>query len=630
MEGRLPRKLAAILYADVAGYSRLTGQDEDATHRRLSEYLDLISATVEDHRGRVMHYAGDAVLAMFDAVVDALSCSAHIQRELTIQNDDLPEDRRVRFRIGVNLGDVIEDRGDIYGDGVNVAARLESLAEPGGICVSEAVRSSVGTRLPLEFAFLGERQVKNIAEPVRAYRVRLTAGASLPDVELPEPRPTLGKRRISRRASVAIAGTIVAVFAGLLYWLAPWSDLDGLTSLDRAGAPSTDKPSVAVLPFTNLGDDPAKEYFGDGVTNDIITDLSKFSNLFVIASNSVFAYKGRSVNIQKVGRELKVRYVLEGSVQNLDDRIRVNAQLIDATSGHHLWADRYDENMSNLFDVQEQITKRIVRTLAVRITDIERDRAFARPTENLEAYHHVSRGRALVARLERGTNFEARRSFRQAIELDSEYAAAHSGLGWTYLYPVLYGWVDSPVAALNKAHELAQTAVALDEFSVDSYRLLGRVHLLRRQYDAALVELERAIALNPNDARSYADQGVALVWSSRPDGAIVALETALRFDPNMAPEALWNLGLAEYLKGRYKDAKTTLERSVAKNPDFVFSRIALAATYGRMGQLREAHREAAAIRKLDPFFDAGRFGQLFRDPEDAAHLVDGLRRAGLE
>jgi tetratricopeptide (TPR) repeat protein len=232
--------------------------------------------------------------------------------------------------------------------------------------------------------------------------------------------------------------------------------------------------------------------------------------------------------------------------------------------------------------------------------------------------------------LERTANFEARKSFRQAIEFDSELAAAHSGLGWTYLYPVLYGWVDRPVAAMNQAYERAQTAVALDEFNVDGHRLMGRVHLSRRQYDAALVELERAIALNANDARSYADQGVALVWSSRPDGAILALETALRFDPKMAPEALWHLGLAYYLKGRYEDAKVTLERSVAKNPDFVLSRIALAATYGQMRKTQDAQRQAATIRKLDPYFDAGTFGKLFRDPEDAARVVDGLRRAGMK
>ena len=622
---RLPRKLAAILYADVAGYSRLTGDDEDGTHRRLSEYLDLISASIESYEGRVIHYAGDAVLADFESISNALICAAIVQRKLKLRNEDLPGDRKVQFRIGVNLGEVIVDRNDIYGDGVNVAARLESLAEPGSICISESVQTAIGRKLPLDYEFIGEQSVKNIARPVRAYRVQ-----SAPDVELPEPSVMPRKRRMSPRVGAAIAGTTVAVFAGLLYWLAPWSALDGLAPIGLAGDPSAEKPSVAVLPFTNLGDDPAQEYFSDGVTNDIITDLSKFSNLFVIASNSVFTYKGRAVNIQEVGRELGVRYVLEGSVQNLGDRTRVNAQLINATSGHHLWAERYDENMSNLFDVQEQITKRIVRTLAVRISDIERDHAFARPTENLEAYHHVLRGRALVTRLERGANFEARKSFRQAIELDPEYAAAHSGLGWTYLYPVLYGWVDAPVAAMNQAYELAQTAVALDEFSIDGRRLMGRIHLTRRQYDAALVELERAIALNPNDARSYADQGVALVWSSRPNGAIMALETALRFDPNMAPEALWNLGLAYYLNGRYEDARTTLERSVAKNPDFVLSRIALAATYGRLEQVQDAQREAAEVRKLDPFFNIGSFGQLFRNPEDAAHLVDGLRRAGLE
>jgi TolB-like protein/Flp pilus assembly protein TadD len=385
-----------------------------------------------------------------------------------------------------------------------------------------------------------------------------------------------------------------------------------------------------VLPFSNLGDDTSQEYFSDGITNDIITDLSKFSNLFVIASNSVFTYKGRPTKVQDVGRELGVRYVLEGSVQRLENRVRVNAQLIDARSDRHLWAERYDEELENLFDVQEKITSRIVGTLAVRITDLERKRVVAKPTRNMEAYDYVLRGRALVRTLTRVANFEAREMFRQAIELDPDYASAVSGLGWTYHLPVLYGWVGSPIPALERSEELAQKSLALDELNVDAHRLMGRVHLQRRRYDAALIELERAIALNPNDAASYADQGLALVWSSQTDGAIFALEMALRFDPKMAPEALWHLGFAYYLKGRYEDARTTLERSVALNPDFPLSRIALAATYGQLGREAAAGREADAIRRLDPFFRVETFGRLFRNPEDAAHVATGLRKAGFE
>jgi len=318
---RLPRKLAAILYADVAGYSRLTGEDEDATHRRLSDYLDLIAITVKSHRGRVMHYAGDAVLAMFEAVVDALSCAAQVQRELQLRNENLPDNRKVQFRIGLNLGDVIEDRGDIYGDGVNVAARLESLAEPGKICISESIRTAVGKKLPLSYEFMGEQQVKNISDPIRAYKVRLASNAATED---------------------QIADSIALELPG--------------------------KPSIAVLPFTNISADPEQEYFADGMTDDIIAALSQISALFVIARNSAFAYKGKSVKVQDIARDHGVRYVLEGSVRKSGRRVRITAQLIDAIDGHHLWAERYDRGLQDIFEIQDEIARKIAIEMQIELT----------------------------------------------------------------------------------------------------------------------------------------------------------------------------------------------------------------------------------------------------------------------
>ncbi len=326
---RLPRKLAAILYADVAGYSRLTGEDEDPTHRRLSEYLDVFSEIIERHHGRVMHYAGDAVLAMFEAVVDSLSCAAFIQRELEIRNEELPEAQRVLFRIGVNLGDVIEDRGDIYGDGVNIAARLESLAEPGGICISESVHTAVAEKLPLDYEFLGEQSVKNIAKPVRVYRARLQ-----PDVELPLPPAAPAPEGVGRRrpplvivaASLLLIGVLAAT--GLGYWK-PWEITEELAAPAGMARPRPELPSIAVLPFTNMSGDPEQEYFSDGIAEDIITDLSQLSSLAVIARHSSFSYKGVSAKAEDIGKDLGVRYLLEGSVRKAGNRVRITAQLID-------------------------------------------------------------------------------------------------------------------------------------------------------------------------------------------------------------------------------------------------------------------------------------------------------------
>ena len=323
MEDRLPRKLAAILYADVAGYSQLTGEDEDTTHRTLSEYLDLIASTVATHRGQVMHYAGDAMLAKFDAVVDATSAAVAMQNALKIRNEAVPDERKVQFRIGVNLGDVIEDRGDIYGDGVNVAARLESLAEPGGICISDAVRSAIGKKLHLDYEDMGEQQFKNIADPVRTYRVLLCVSESPTDI-LKTPLPS-----------------------------------------------RSDKPSIAVLPFTNMSGDPEQEHFSDGITEDIITDLSKVAGLFVVARNSTFTYKGEAVNVQQVGKELDVRYVLEGSVRKAGNRTRITGQLVDGSTGGHLWAERYDRDLTDIFAVQDEIARSITGALKATLAPEE-------------------------------------------------------------------------------------------------------------------------------------------------------------------------------------------------------------------------------------------------------------------
>jgi TolB-like protein/class 3 adenylate cyclase len=615
----LERRLAAILAADVVGYSRLMGEDEVGTLAALKAHREaLIDPKIAEHQGRIVKTTGDGMLVEFPSVVEAVQCAVEIQTGMAERNAEVPEDRRMLFRIGINVGDIIIEGDDIFGDGVNVAARLEGLAEPGGICVRRTVRDHVRDKLPLVFEDMGEVEVKNIARPVRVFRIIVD-----PDMASTVIRRTKSTR-YGRRLALASGSILAITIAASLAWLQPWQPTPAL-DLSSASA----RPSIAVLPFTNLNRNPEQEYFSDGVTNDIITDLSKFHDLLVIASNSVFTYKGEAVNVQEVGRELGVRYVLEGSVQRVGERVRINAQLIDATTGHHLWADRYDDAARNLFQLQDQITSHIVRTLAVQLTDFEQERAFAKPTHDLEAYDYVLRGRQRLLRFGRADNFEARDLFRKAIELDPSYADAYAGLGWTYLNAFLFGWTSAPKDALERSEKLAQQALAIDASSVDGHRLLGRVYVNRRRHDLAMVELERVITLNPNNAQSYAEQGIVLVWSGRPDGAITSLEIARRFDPNMNAESLAHLGLAYYLKERYADAVKFLERSLAQNPDFQFGHQVLAAAYGQLGRAREALREADAVRRLYPFFDVDEYGRQFRDPAHAAHVTDGLRKAGL-
>jgi len=619
VEERVQRRLAAILAADVVGYSRLMGEDEEGTLAVLKAHrAALIDPKIAEHQGRIVKTTGDGMLVEFASVVEAVQCAVEIQKEMAERNADVAEDRRMLFRIGINIGDVIIEGDDIYGHGVNVAARLEGLADPGGICVQRAVRNQVRDKLPVVFEDLGEVEVKNIARPIRVFRV-------LPEGVTPKPPKRRGAgppSRVQLLATTVLALLIAA--GGIGFWLKPWASESVF-----AASPLSAKSSIAVLPFTNLSKDPEQEYFSDGITNDIITDLSKFHDLFVIASNSTFVYKGKPVNVQQVGRELAVRYVLEGSVQRSGERVRINAQLIDATTGGHLWAERYDEEIDDIFDLQDRITKRIVRTLAVRLTDIELDRVSVKATRDLEAYDYVLRGREQLLRFDSAGNFEARDLFRKAIKLDTSYADAYAGLGWTHLNAFLFGWTDAPMEALERSQKLAQQALAISDGSVDGHRLLGRIYLNRHQHDLAMVELERAIAQNPNDAQSYAEQGILLVWSGRPDGAVTSLEIALRFDPKMNAESLAHLGLAYYLNRRYGEAVKFLERSIGQSPDFQFGHQILAAAYGQLGRSQEAFREADAVRRLYPFFQVDEYGRQFRDPEHAAHVIDGFRKAGL-
>jgi len=614
----MQRRLVAVMSADVVGYSALMAVDEEGTLARLKAHREeLIEPTIVDHGGRVVKLMGDGILAEFTSVIQAVRAGIYVQRELALRNKDRPDEHQIVFRIGINQGDVIIDGDDIYGDDVNVAARLQERATPGGICISERVFSNIRGKIDVGIDDLGDQELKNIPEPVRVYRVLLG-----PDAGNVKPL-TLLKKFSFRLPVLAVSFTFV-LLGGLVVWF--WL---GSFAPDQIGPRAGGKPSIAVLPFANLNKDPKYDYFSEGITNDIIIDLSKFQNLLVIASNSVSGYTGKTVNVEDVSREMGVRYVLKGSVLKRGEQVRINAQLIDGTTGQNLWAERYDESTNNIWGIQAEITGRIVRTLAVRITEIEQQRVLAKPTDNFEAYEFLLKGQALLARQSRNENFEARKLFRRAIELDPNYATAYSGLGWTYYEAVQWGWTGSPQQAVQQAYDLSQKALSLEASDIFGRRLLASIYSLRRQHDLALIESERLIAINPNDAGSFAQQGIALTWLGRPEGAILALERALLFDPDMKTDIFWHLGLAYYLTKRYADSAAVLERNIGRKANPFWDYLLLAAVYGQMDRTQDAARAAKAVRQIDPLYKRLlRFGQ-FENSSDTEQVNEGLRKAGL-
>jgi TolB-like protein/class 3 adenylate cyclase len=558
VEERLPRKLAAILYADVAGYSRLTGEDEEGTHRRLSKYLDLISTDIGGHNGHVVHYAGDAVLADFGTVADALICAAAIQRGLSLRNEDVPEERKVQFRIGVNLGDVIEDRGDIYGDGVNVAARLESLADPGGICISESVHTAVGNKLPFDYEYMGEQEVKNIAKPVKAYRARLQSSAELP---APSKAQKPGKRTPPYITVAAVAALVVGT--GVLGWLKPWEPREEPASIERMAFPLPDKPSIAVLPFTNMSAEPEQEYFADGITDDLITDLSKLSGLFVIARNSTFVYKGKPVNVRQVAEELGVRYVLEGSVRRSGGEIRVNAQLIDALSGGHLWAERYDSSMNDVFDVQDEVTRNVVAALEVHLTDKEQEARARQETNSPEAYDAFLRGRAHYDLYSKDDFAKAISYLAKAIQLDPNYARAHGVLAAVYRTVGYDEWAPAFGMSFDESQEKMEHHLkeALKDPTPLAHHIASRLLTVQGRSDEALAEAKRAVDLDPNDVDGYTALARIYIKTGKAAEALEASKKARRLDPqgDVRGKYSYRLGESYFHLDRFEESAAEFE-----------------------------------------------------------------------
>ena len=583
------RKLAAILAADVAGYSRLMGADEAGTHARFKALREqLIEPKIAEHRGRIVKLAGDGVLVEFSSVVDAVQCAVEVQQCIAVCNADLEPEQRIELRLGINLGDVIIDGDDIYGDGVNVAARLEGLALPSSVCVSDVVHQMVRGRIDLAFEDLGEQQVKNIAQPVRVWR-------------------WINDDSVAKRP---------------------------LSGTGKVTAPTLpDKPSIAVLPFNNLSRDPDQEYFSDGLTEDLITDLSQLSGLFVTARHAVFPYKTRPATPQEVAKDLGVRYVLEGSVRRAANRVRINAQLIDATTGFHLWAQRYDRDLEDIFDLQDEITRAIVGALEVHLTPREQAGIERRYTENLEAYDLFLQARERYWRRTREGVAQARTTLERAITLDPTFAAAHALLAEIYRSEWWFGWRDEE-HALDRALELARKGVALDDSLPFAHMFLGWIHLWRKEHDQAIAAAKRCLALDPNNAEGHARLGNTLELAGRPAEGLPFIETAMRLDPHYPFLYVFWLGNAFHSMQRYDEAVAAYRRVISRTPDFLYVRLFLAAVYAQQGRIDQAKVEAGEALRISGGFGAFSVQRVaqrlpLKDAGALARLVDGMRQAGL-
>jgi len=627
------RKLTAILSADVAGYSRLMQDDESATVETLESYKQAFFDLIKQHRGRVVDSPGDNLLAEFASVVDAVQCAVAVQKEFHAHNAELPENRRMLFRIGVNLGDVIEEGDRIYGDGVNIAARLESLAEPGGICISKTAFDHIESKLPFGYEFIGEQTVKNIAKPVGAYKVVLES--RITNKKGTKPAAKDSRRRI---LAFSLAGVLL-ILASVALWqfiLRPATAPQATPPTEKVDPkqmafPLPEKPSIAVLPFVNMSEDKSQEYFSDGLTEDIITALSMTPKLFVIARNSTSVYKGKPVNVQQVSRELGVRYVLEGSVRRADDQLRITVQLVDATTGNHLWAERYDRRMKDIFAVQDEITMKIINALEVKLTKGEQARLTEIGTTNLEAYLKVLQGIEYYNRTNRADNTTAIELFKEAIALDPDYAMAYARLAWAYVDEAWLGFGKSPEESIRKAIEAAQKAVSLNDSLPWAHHTLSGIYTYKKEHQQAISEAQNVVSLNPNWAEGYLGLGNRLLFAGRTEEAIPNLKMAIRLDPFGPSYYFHLLGMAYRELGRYEEAIAACQEAIRRQPNNQFAHLILAATYIMVGREADAHVEAAELLKINPKFSLQRFAKVrpHIDPENTARLVDALRKARL-
>jgi adenylate cyclase len=578
---RIERRLTAILAADVAGYSRLVEADEEGT---LSQWKALwgtvIEPKIKEHRGRIARVIGDGMLAEFASVIDAVRCAVEVQRSVAERNANAPQDKRIEFRVGINFGELIIEHGDFWGDGVNIAARLEALAHPGGICVSGRVQEDTQGKLEIAFEFMGEQNLKNIVRPVRVYRVRF----------------------------------------------------DGVTESTPA-LPLPSKPSIAVLPFQNMSGDPSEDYFADGVVEEITTALSRIRWLFVIARNSSFTYKGRMVDVKQVGRELGVRYALEGSVRKAANRVRVTAQLIDAVTGHHVWAERYDRELAAIFALQDEITERVVAAVEPQLYAAEGIRAKRKPPESLDAWECVVRALSCVNSRSQNDYAMARELLGRAIELDPAYAQAYALFAYVMGLEVLYGWKPREIA-LARALEAAQKAVVLDSDDAWAHFALGFVYGMTRRAEEAVVEHEKALALNPNFALAYTYQGSALAYLGRGEEALLKIDASERLSPRGLFQGVNNVcrAAAHFSAEQHRDAVSCARKSILDSPGIVTGYRMLVVNCALIGEIDEARAALKIVKRLQPDISLRWIAEsvLFTRDRDRQNYIEGFRLAGLE
>jgi len=626
-ENSLDRKLRAILSADVKGYSRLMGEDEEHTVKTITAYREVISGIITKHKGRVVDSPGDNILAEFSSAVNVVRSAVEIQETLKEKNADLPDNRKMEFRIGINLGEIIQEDDRIYGDGVNVSARIEGLAEPNGVCISRSVYDQVKKKLTnLGYEYIGAHDVKNISEPVRVYKVLME----------PEYAGKVIGEKTPKSAWPQTAMVTLVVLLIVACSLAVWNfyirrpSIEPV-SVEKMAFPLPEKPSIAVLPFDNLSGDSSQDYFSDGITESIITALSNVSNLFVIARNSTFTYKGKPVKMQQVAQELGVRYVLEGSVQRSGDQVRITAQLNDALKGHHLWAEKYDRKIGEIFDLQDDITERVATALEVKLTEGEQARMWRRKAHNPEAYEYFLRGLEIYRSFTKEDNAQARKLWEKAAELDPTYAQAWLQIGWTHYRDGRFGWTDTPAKSLSQAEDLAQKTLTLDDSMPEAYSLLSVVFMARRQHDKAVAYGEKALALAPNLADLTATIGVTYLYSGRPDETIKLVRKAMRLSPYYPAWYLPVLGLAYRLTGQYEEAIAVMEKWPNRDTHSMLPHMILAFTYIEAGREEDALAAVAEVLKRNPKASIEGYVATipYKDQAEIERVKESLRKAGL-
>jgi len=622
------RKLRAILSADAKDYSRLMRSDELATVRTLTRYRSMITELVSKYQGRVVDSPGDNLLAEFASVVHAVQCGFEIQDSLQTENAKLSEDRRMEFRIGINLGDVIQEGERIYGDGVNVAARMESLAEPGGICVSSSAYDQIEHKFAFGCEYIGEQTVKNISTPIRAYRLardETGQGCTInPQVQ-----------KSSHRLLYAVVfGLLILSVGSFLAWNIYQHQATASiesASMDQMALPLPDKPSIVVLPFKNISGDEKDGLIARGLTEDIITTLSRVPELFVIASASSFAYEGKKVKVSQVSEELGVRYVLDGSLQRSKDRLRFNVQLVDAVAGNQIWADRFNRPVRDLFALQDDIVRRILIELQVRLIEGEHARIYSRKAKNLDAWLLFAQANHEGYKFTRAGMSRARELYEAARKIDPNWAQPLEGLSWTYWYEARMGWTEDREEWMRKGIELAEKAVEWAPEEPGGYKALGNLALSKRDYDQAIAYREKALKLAPNDFSCLWGLGGVLYKAGEPERAIGILKKAMRLNPSKMVALLWTMADAQVVAGQYEDAIITSNEAAAHQPESMYPHIFLAAAYSAVGRLEEARTEAARLLEINPKFTVSAWmkSRLLKDPADTEKYASLLLKAGL-